>query len=84
MRPPCAPVSALCRARCAQLVDVSEGEEAGYKSVTWEFSGPFAYGMFLGEKGTHRLVRISPFNANAARQTSFAGAAQRGAAHHRG
>jgi peptide chain release factor 2 len=56
-----------------QLLEVSEGDEAGIKSAMWEFTGRYAYGYLLSEKGTHRLVRLSPFNAKAARQTSFAG-----------
>lgn len=54
------------------LVEKSDGEEAGIKSATIKISGKFAYGYSKAEKGVHRLVRISTFNANGKRQTSFA------------
>jgi len=52
--------------------DFQEGDVAGIKSVTIQFEGDFAYGYLKGENGVHRLVRISPFDANAKRHTSFA------------
>ncbi|MBN8875504.1 MAG: peptide chain release factor 2 [Rhodospirillales bacterium] len=55
-----------------QVLEESEGEQAGIKSATLQVSGPNAYGWLKTEAGVHRLVRISPFDANARRQTSFA------------
>ena len=54
------------------LVDQSEGDEAGIKSATLEVRGPYAYGHARAEAGVHRLIRLSPFNAAHTRQTSFA------------
>jgi peptide chain release factor 2 len=56
----------------SQIVDIQEGEEAGIKSVTALVSGEYAYGYLQTERGVHRLVRISPFDANKRRHTSFA------------
>jgi peptide chain release factor 2 len=56
----------------AELLEESEGEQAGIKSATLQITGPNAYGWLKTEAGVHRLVRISPFDANARRQTSFA------------
>ncbi len=53
-------------------LDLLDGDEAGIKSVTFEVSGEYAYGFLKSERGVHRLVRISPFDANARRHTSFA------------
>ncbi|KKQ18518.1 MAG: Peptide chain release factor 2 [Berkelbacteria bacterium GW2011_GWA1_36_9] len=55
-----------------EVTDESFGEEAGYKEISMIVHAPFAYGYLKGEAGTHRLVRQSPFNADALRQTSFA------------
>lgn len=55
-----------------KVLDILDGEEAGIKSITFSVSGEYAYGYLKAEKGVHRLVRISPFDANARRHTSFA------------
>ena len=57
-----------------ELLDEVEGDEAGLQSVTFQINGENAYGYLKSEKGVHRLVRISPFNANGKRQTSFSDA----------
>jgi len=55
----------------AEITEYQPGDEAGTKGVTFTVSGPYAYGYLKAEKGIHRLVRISPFDSNARRHTSF-------------
>lgn len=55
-----------------EVIDAVEGDVVGYKSITMKFTGEYAYGYAKSEKGVHRLVRISPFDSNAKRHTSFA------------
>lgn len=55
-----------------ELIDSVDGDVAGIKSITYKITGPFSYGYAKAEKGVHRLVRISPFDSNAKRHTSFA------------
>ena len=54
-----------------EIVEVSEGTEAGLSSATFTVKGRYAYGLLTSERGVHRLIRISPFDANARRQTAF-------------
>ena len=56
----------------ARYLDYIQGDEAGVKSVTIQISGDYAYGLLKGERGIHRLIRISPFDASGRRHTSFA------------
>ena len=60
------------REMSASVLVETPGEEAGIKNATIQFSGENAYGLLAGETGVHRLVRISPFDQNARRHTSFA------------
>src|SRR5213076_590620 len=61
-----------------EVYDTSYAEEAGIKSATFQVHAPFAYGTLSVEQGTHRLVRISPFDNQGRRQTSFSGAGGHG------
>ena len=58
-----------------EVIDYTEGEEAGIKSATFQIGGEFAFGLLAAERGVHRLVRVSPFDAGARRHTSFASVA---------
>jgi peptide chain release factor 2 len=63
---------AEARGYSTEILDISEGEEAGLKSVTLAVEGEYAYGYLRAEKGVHRLVRLSPFDSAHRRHTSFA------------
>jgi peptide chain release factor 2 len=63
---------ALTKGWKVEIIDCLDGEVAGIKSITLKFTGDFAYGYTRSEKGVHRLVRVSPFDSNARRHTSFA------------
>ena len=67
----CIPAGADKKGFALEVLDYLDGEEAGIKSVTFEVRGENAFGYLKSEKGVHRLVRISPFNAAGKRQTSF-------------
>ncbi len=60
------------RGFAVELDEVSPGTEAGISSATFTIKGRYAYGLLASERGVHRLIRISPFDANARRQTAFA------------
>ena len=60
------------RGYASEILDLTEGEEAGIKSITISVHGPYAYGYLRAEKGVHRLVRLSPFDSAHRRHTSFA------------
>jgi peptide chain release factor 2 len=60
------------RGFATEVLETSEGTEAGLSSATFTVKGRYAYGLLTGERGVHRLIRISPFDANARRQTAFA------------
>ncbi len=55
-----------------EILDLLPGEEAGLRRVSFAVTGPYAYGYLKAERGVHRLVRISPFDANRRRHTTFA------------
>ena len=63
---------AECHAFACEIMDIAPGDEAGIKGATVEIKGDYAYGYLKAEAGVHRLVRISPFDANSRRHTSFA------------